>query len=91
MKKWINKISNVVQVVLMAPVKLPGKVMHILKYIGLGLGVIEMVLEQPDDKAEQHGDDAVNQMKTARLSEESAKGLSSTMLTTNEKEVQDEV
>ncbi|WP_400261985.1 hypothetical protein ACFX5U_20775 [Sphingobacterium sp. SG20118] len=84
MKKWINKISNIVQVVLMAPVKLPSKVMHILKYIGLGLGVIEMVLEQPDDKAEQHGDAAENQSKTAN-------GSPLPTRKTNDKEVQDEV
>ena len=91
MKKWINKISNIVQVVLMAPVKLPGKVMHILKYIGLGLGVIEMVLEQPDDKADQHGDAAENQSKTARLPEETAKESPLPTRKTNDKEVQDEV
>ncbi|AIM39093.1 hypothetical protein KO02_22200 [Sphingobacterium sp. ML3W] len=83
MKKWINKISNIVQVVLMAPVKLPSKVMHILKYIGLGLGVIEMVLEQPGDKAEQRGDAAENQSKTAN-------GSPLTTRKINDKEVQDE-
>ncbi|WP_144243369.1 hypothetical protein [Sphingobacterium sp. ML3W] len=91
MKKWINKINNIVQVVLMAPVKLPGKVMHILKYIGLGLGVIEMVLEEPEDKAEQAKDGIVRQSETARFLEETSNELLSPTRTTDDKEVRDEV
>ncbi|WP_400261896.1 hypothetical protein ACFX5U_20305 [Sphingobacterium sp. SG20118] len=91
MKKWFNKISRAVQVILMAPVKLPGKVMSILKYVGLGLGVIEMVLEQPDDKAEQHNDTAEKKSDSAGLSEETSNELLSPTRTTDDKEVRDEV
>ncbi|TJZ54734.1 hypothetical protein FAZ15_14730 [Sphingobacterium olei] len=45
MKNIINKISRAVQVVLLAPIKLPGKALNILKYIAVGLGVIESVLD----------------------------------------------
>jgi hypothetical protein len=50
MKKIIQKISSVLQVVLMAPVKLPGRALNIIKYIALGLGVVETVLDDKDKK-----------------------------------------
>lgn len=90
MKKFIKKISEVVQVILMAPVKLPGKVMSILKYIGLELGVIEIVLE-PEDKIGQPEDKAVQKSETAYSSMENSKALLSPTRTTNDKEVQDEI
>ena len=43
MKKIFNKIGQVLQLVLAAPVKLPGKVGNVLKYIALGLGIMETV------------------------------------------------
>ncbi|MGE8426727.1 MAG: hypothetical protein ACN6O7_02580 [Sphingobacterium sp.] len=46
MKKILNKIGQVLQVVLAAPVKWPGKAGNILKYIAVGLGILETVLEQ---------------------------------------------
>lgn len=46
MKKILNKIGAVLQVVLAAPLKLPGKASNILKYIALGLGILETVLEE---------------------------------------------
>lgn len=52
MKKIINKIGQVLQVILLAPVKLPGKALHIIKYIALGLGIVETVLDDPDKKGE---------------------------------------
>ncbi|TJZ50072.1 hypothetical protein FAZ15_21895 [Sphingobacterium olei] len=45
MKSIINKISQVLQVVLLAPIKLPGKALNILKYVAVGLGIIESVLD----------------------------------------------
>ncbi|MCW2259162.1 MULTISPECIES: hypothetical protein [Sphingobacterium] len=51
MKKIIQKISRALQVVLLAPIKLPGKALNIIKYIALGLGVVETVLEDKDRKA----------------------------------------
>lgn len=50
MKKIIKKISAALQVVLLAPIKLPGKALNIIKYIALGLGVVETVL---DEKGEE--------------------------------------
>lgn len=54
-KKIFNKIGQVLQLVLAAPVKLPGKVGNILKYLALGLGIVETVLdrEEPPPKAEE--------------------------------------
>ena len=45
MKKIIRKISQVVQVVLLAPIKLPVKALQVLKYVAVGLGIIETVLD----------------------------------------------
>lgn len=50
MKKVIQKISRALKVVLIAPIKLPGKALHIIKYIALGLGIVETVLDDPDKK-----------------------------------------
>ncbi|MNI12385.1 hypothetical protein D3C81_1347500 [compost metagenome] len=46
MKKILNKIGKVLQVVLAAPVKWPGKAGSILKYIAVGLGILETVMEE---------------------------------------------
>lgn len=57
MKKILNKIGQVLQVVLMAPVKLPDKAGNILKYIALGLGIVEKVLEEdkpPPEGLDRH-------------------------------------
>lgn len=54
MKKILNKIGQVLQVVLAAPVKLPGKAGNILKYIALGLGIVKTVMEEdkpPNEKS----------------------------------------
>ncbi|MGA6119558.1 hypothetical protein [Sphingobacterium anhuiense] len=53
MKKIIKKISAALQVVLLAPIKLPGKALNIIKYIALGLGVVETVLDDKDEKGEK--------------------------------------
>ncbi|UIR54761.1 hypothetical protein LZQ00_10785 [Sphingobacterium sp. SRCM116780] len=50
MREIIVKISRVLQVVLMAPIKLPVKVLEIVKYIALGLGVIETVLDKGQEE-----------------------------------------
>lgn len=74
MKKILNKIGQVLQVVLAAPLKLPGKAGNILKYIALGLGILETVLEedkpppesvdQPDGNADP-GDRAMGERSEA--------------------------
>lgn len=53
MKKIFNKIGQVLQLVLAAPVKLPGKVGNVLKYIALGLGIMETVLEEEKPPSEE--------------------------------------
>lgn len=49
MKKILKKIGQVLQVVLAAPVKWPGKAGNILKYIALGLGIVKTVMEEDKD------------------------------------------
>jgi len=46
MKKIFNKIGQVLQLLLAAPVKLPGKVGNVIKYLALGLGIVETVLDE---------------------------------------------
>ena len=61
MKKIIRKISQAVQVVLLAPIKLPAKAMSVLKYIAVGLGIIEQVMDNGKDNTEadrKEGSDA---------------------------------
>lgn len=50
MNKMIKKVSRTIQIVLLAPIKLPAKAMQVLKYIAVGLGIIETVLEKEEDK-----------------------------------------
>lgn len=58
MKKILRKIGQVLQVVLAAPVKLPGKAANIVKYIALGLGILETVIEE-DKPPPQESDQPV--------------------------------
>lgn len=58
MKKIINKISQVVQVILLAPVKLPAKALTIIRYVALSLGILDQVLEDKSDEKEQDDDKA---------------------------------
>jgi len=55
MKKIIRKISQAVQVVLLAPIKLPAKAMSVLKYIAVGLGIIEQVMQEDDTEPKAEG------------------------------------
>lgn len=59
MKRIIEKISAAIQVILMAPVKLPGKMLNIIQYIGLGLGIMESVIVEKEDekKGKEEGDE----------------------------------
>lgn len=76
MKKILNKIGRVLQVVLAAPVKLPAKAGNILKYIALGLGIVEKVLEEdkppPEglDRPESKADPSRAVMKERREADE---------------------
>ena len=61
MKKLVRKISQAVQVVLLTPIKLPAKAMSVLKYIAVGLGIIEQVMDTGKDNPEtdrKEGSDA---------------------------------
>lgn len=63
MKNIINKISQALQLVLLAPIKLPGKALNIIKYVAVGLGIIEAVLDEDKPEAEnreQKGKERVN-------------------------------
>lgn len=55
MKKIFNKVGQVLQLLLAAPVKLPGKVGNVLKYLALGLGIVETILDEA--KPQQEVDD----------------------------------
>lgn len=64
MIRILKKISQAVQVVLLAPIKLPAKALNVLKYIAVGLGIIEQVIKDDDDKPKAEGkeeDDAVDE------------------------------
>ncbi|WP_286857488.1 MULTISPECIES: hypothetical protein [Sphingobacterium] len=52
MKKIFNKIGQVLQLVLTAPVKLPSKVGNVLKYVAIGLGILETVLDEDEPPPE---------------------------------------
>ena len=72
MKKILNKIGKVLQVVLAAPVKWPGKAGNILKYIAVGLGILETVMEEEKPPPESPTNDAAGQ-KSSGLSPASTK------------------
>lgn len=61
MRSIINKISKAVQVVLLAPIKLPGKALTILKYVAVGLGIIESVLDNGKPESETRDQNAKEQ------------------------------
>lgn len=48
MKKIVNKIAQVLQILLAAPVKLPRKAAQVLKYVAVALGIVETVLDDTD-------------------------------------------
>lgn len=55
MRQIIRKISQAVQVVLLAPIKLPAKALSVLKYVAVGLGIIEQVIQDDTDKPKTEG------------------------------------
>jgi hypothetical protein len=77
MRSIINKISQALQVVLLAPIKLPGKALNILKYIAVGLGVIESVLDngkQEEEIRDQKNIDQGLKMNADRAGEDDEGG-----------------
>lgn len=57
MKTIVNKINRALQMILMAPVKLPGKVLAVVRYVALGLGIMETVLEKDNAETEDSTDE----------------------------------
>ncbi|TYR36691.1 hypothetical protein FXV77_09330 [Sphingobacterium phlebotomi] len=55
MRQIIRKISQAVQVVLLAPIKLPAKALNVLKYVAVGLGIIEQVIQDEDTEPKTEG------------------------------------
>ncbi|WP_312789862.1 hypothetical protein [Sphingobacterium sp.] len=53
MKKIINKIGTILGLVLSAPIKLPGKALNIIRYVALGLGIIESVVNEQEEMVDQ--------------------------------------
>ncbi len=62
MKALIKKMRNAVQVVLLAPIKLPSKVATMLKYAAVGLGILDSFVdvkkEASHDPAKQEEEEA---------------------------------
>ncbi len=50
MKKLFNKIGQALQVVLLAPVKLPAKLGDGLRYLAMVLGLLETLLEEEPEE-----------------------------------------
>lgn len=61
MNKIIRKISQALQVLLLAPIKLPGKALNIIKYVAVGLGVLEAVMEKEVNLNEVGTDESSNE------------------------------
>ncbi len=55
MKRLIQKISQAVQVVLLAPIKLPAKAMTVLRYLAVGLGIMEQVMQDEESAPKATG------------------------------------
>jgi hypothetical protein len=53
MNKVIKKMSDAVQVVLLAPIKLPGKVRRVLQYAAVSLEILGMVVDKEENSAEK--------------------------------------
>lgn len=41
--------------VLLAPIKLPAKALNVLKYVAVGLGIIEQVIQDEDTEPKTEG------------------------------------
>jgi len=62
MRNIINKISQALQMVLLAPIKLPSKALNILKYVAVGLGIIESVLDKGEKESETRDQEVPDDM-----------------------------
>ncbi|MDR2273514.1 MAG: hypothetical protein LBF27_21575 [Sphingobacterium sp.] len=57
MKKLINKVGKALQLILQAPVKLPGKAMDILRYLAIGLGILDSVMDEKGETKKDRVDE----------------------------------
>lgn len=46
MKRIISKIRRALQVILLAPIKLPGKALDVIKYLAIAVGIVESVIDE---------------------------------------------
>lgn len=53
MRKIVNKIAKAVQLLLAAPLKLPHKALNVLRYIAVGVGILESVIEKEESPPPQ--------------------------------------
>ena len=71
MKQIINKIGKVLGLILAAPIKLPGKALNIVRYLALGLGIIESVINKDDQMiSDGETDEAGSEDKVDHLGEQ---------------------
>ncbi|MDF2850805.1 MAG: hypothetical protein K0S31_1490 [Sphingobacterium multivorum] len=80
MKKILKKIGQVLQVVLAAPVKWPGKAGNILKYIAVGLGILETVMEEEKPLSEKSSDRGTEHTSTGESPGSTAPPVHNTVL-----------
>ncbi|MBL1408073.1 hypothetical protein [Sphingobacterium faecale] len=66
MNKIIKKISQAVQVLLLAPIKLLGKALNIIKYVAVGLGILEAVTRK---EVNELSSDQVNELSSDQVNE----------------------
>jgi len=57
MKKIIHTLSKAVQLVLAAPVKLPAKVVQVVRYVAVALGILETVVGNEEQQKPQTGEE----------------------------------
>lgn len=70
MKKFIHSLSRAVQLVLAAPVKLPAKMLQVVRYIALGLGILETVVPDQDTPQETTSGEEGNQRPIEEVRDE---------------------
>ena len=58
MKKILQKINIAIQAILIAPITLPKKALEILRYLAVGLGIIETVIEDEKKKEESEEEES---------------------------------
>lgn len=78
MKKIINRIGTILGLVLSAPIKLPGKALNIIRYVALGLGIIESVVNEQEEVIDQVDELGQQVQDIQRVSPEKKGGVDET-------------